>query len=93
MPSIIPTASHSPTSWKSCQCNSKLAETRAAPYFDGMENDAASAEPGARPVRTVGRVADPANPGARLKEIVIVWSAGKDGDPPTWEDNAGSWNR
>jgi hypothetical protein len=40
-----------------------------------------------------GFVADPANPGARLKEIVIVWSAGKDGDPPTWEDNAGSWNR
>jgi len=41
----------------------------------------------------MGRVADPANPGARLKEKVIVWSAGKDGDPATREDNVSSWER
>ena len=40
-----------------------------------------------------GFVANPSQTDARLKEIVIVWSAGKDGDPATWEDNVGSWKQ
>ena len=38
-----------------------------------------------------GFVDDPSEPGRRLKRSVIVWSAGKDGDPDTWKDNITSW--
>jgi hypothetical protein len=38
-----------------------------------------------------GYVADPATPGGRLARKIIVWSAGKDGDENTWEDNVTSW--
>jgi hypothetical protein len=39
-----------------------------------------------------GSVADPEKPGERLKQRVIIWSAGKDGDPDTWNDNVISWH-
>lgn len=38
-----------------------------------------------------GVVADPSAPDRKLKENVIVWSGGPDGDPNTWNDNAATW--
>jgi hypothetical protein len=38
-----------------------------------------------------GFVDDPRNPGAQLRERVLVWSAGKDGDANTWDDNVSNW--
>lgn len=32
-------------------------------------------------------VPDPQHPGSNLYQKVIVWSAGRDGDPATWKDN------
>ena len=37
-----------------------------------------------------GFVADPEH-GGRLAQMVIIWSAGRDGDPNTWKDNVKSW--
>ena len=40
-----------------------------------------------------GFVADPNPeiPGNRIARKAIAWSAGKDGDPATWKDNAANW--
>jgi hypothetical protein len=38
-----------------------------------------------------GFINDPSTPGNRLKARVIVWSAGKDRDSSTWDDNIASW--
>ena len=38
-----------------------------------------------------GFVTDPVHPVKRLAKKILVWSAGKDGDPATWKDNVGSW--
>lgn len=40
-----------------------------------------------------GRVNDPAIPGAVLHKRILVWSAGRDGDFTTWDDNVASWQR
>ena len=32
------------------------------------------------------------SPEKRLRKSVIAWSAGKDGDHDTWEDNVSSWS-
>lgn len=37
-----------------------------------------------------GRVIDPQTNGP-MKEIVLIWTAGKDGDFGTWEDNQKTW--
>ena len=56
-----------------------LVDPWGQPYFIRMDGD------------RDGFVADPAHPDQRLAKTVIVWSAGKDGDPETWNDNVGSW--
>lgn len=38
-----------------------------------------------------GGVDDPSAPGTRILKTAIIWSAGKDGDFSTWEDNVASW--
>jgi len=38
-----------------------------------------------------GRVEDPSHPGAFVSKKVIIWSAGKDGDFTTWNDNVTNW--
>ncbi len=38
-----------------------------------------------------GFLKDPAS-GSRIRKRVLVWSAGKDGDFDTWEDNFTSWS-
>ena len=40
-----------------------------------------------------GGVDDPSAPGTRIPKTIAIWSAGKDGDFSTWEDNAASWKR
>lgn len=37
------------------------------------------------------QVESPEIPGSFLPESIIVWSAGKDGDFKTWEDNVKTW--
>jgi hypothetical protein len=39
-----------------------------------------------------GLIADPRKGSVPLKQKVLVWSDGKDGDPDTWEDNVTSWD-
>jgi hypothetical protein len=31
------------------------------------------------------------SPGSTIPESVVVWSAGKDGDFETWDDNVKTW--
>lgn len=38
-----------------------------------------------------GRIPDPAVPGKEIAQDVLVWHAGKDGDPTTWADNVYAW--
>ncbi|MEQ1840084.1 MAG: hypothetical protein ABL994_06735 [Verrucomicrobiales bacterium] len=38
-----------------------------------------------------GKVENPGKPGTFLPESILVWSAGKDGDFDTWEDNVKTW--
>lgn len=38
-----------------------------------------------------GKVENPGAPGMPLLRRVIIWSAGKDGNPATWDDNVWSW--
>lgn len=38
-----------------------------------------------------GRVPDPASPERSIQQDILVWHAGKDGDPKTWRDNVGAW--
>jgi hypothetical protein len=37
------------------------------------------------------KVDDPESPGSTIPESVVVWSAGKDGDFETWDDNVKTW--
>jgi hypothetical protein len=37
------------------------------------------------------KVDDPESPGRTIPENIIVWSAGKDGDFETWDDNVKTW--
>jgi hypothetical protein len=34
-----------------------------------------------------GQLPDPKTPGAQIMGSVLIWSAGRDGDPTTWSDN------
>jgi hypothetical protein len=38
-----------------------------------------------------GYIPDPENPGARIKAQMLMYSAGQDRDPGTWEDNLKNW--
>lgn len=38
-----------------------------------------------------GKVENPAAPGERIPESILIWSAGPDGDFETWADNVKSW--
>ena len=37
------------------------------------------------------RIENPQTPGTHLPESIIIWSAGKDGDFETWDDNLKTW--
>ncbi len=80
----------------------KDAKTEWGKRFNGLVRTAKSAallDPWGHPylIRLDGDgdgfVTDPSDPGKRLAKKVLVWSAGKDGDPATWKDNVGSWPR
>ena len=38
-----------------------------------------------------GHVPNPASPDKNIQQDVLVWHAGKDGDPTTWDDNVFAW--
>lgn len=38
-----------------------------------------------------GRIPNPAAPDKNIQQDVLVWHAGKDGNPSTWEDNVFAW--
>lgn len=38
-----------------------------------------------------GSIPNPASPGGSIRQDVLVWHAGKDGDPLTWGDNVCAW--
>ncbi len=38
-----------------------------------------------------GLVPNPASPAKNIQQDVLVWHAGKDGDPTTWDDNVFAW--
>ena len=38
-----------------------------------------------------GEIENPEAPGTFLPESILIWSAGKDGNFETWEDNVKTW--
>lgn len=38
-----------------------------------------------------GRIPNPAAPDKKIQQDVLVWHAGKDGNPTTWDDNVFAW--
>lgn len=40
-----------------------------------------------------GSISDPSAPGKPVSQDILVWSAGEDGKPETWADNAYAWQK
>lgn len=77
------------------------AHEKAGRYFYGLHEDKhggiAFLDRWGNPFRVImdtngdGVISDPSAPDRKVKEKVIVWSGGPDGDPNTWSDNAATW--
>lgn len=56
-----------------------LSELKAGHFFASFDFDGD------------GHVPNPASPDKIIQQDVLVWHAGKDGDPTTWQDNVFAW--